>query len=220
MPALTHRVAVMIALGVCAFARTAGADEADSVPRGRHRIGAAVGLGATFASADEDGHWREGSGAPGFLLDYAYGVTRIFDLGAALRYWNLGAFSNGPASDYNQGENGIHHAILPGLSVRLHTTTAPVEVGATLGAGALVLVQNRVPDAVDSTRVRAHTWTGWHGSLAIDVRFWVAKHWALQIAPTAVFGIGTDSGSEVGYYLRREAVFANLEGCFGAVFAP
>ena len=81
--------------------------------------------------------------------------------------------------------------------------------------GYFARLRRRVP-----TRVRAHTWTGWHASLAVDVRFWVAKHWALQIAPTAVFGLGTDSGSEVGYYLRREAGFVNLEGCFGALFAP
>lgn len=205
-------------LALTSLARSVAASEPDPTPQAPHRIGAGVGVGATYASADEDGHWREGSGAPGFALDYAYAVHPIFDVGATLRYWNFGAFSNGSAGYYNRPDDGIHHGFLPGVFLRAHTT-ARMQFGGTLGAGALVLSQ-RAPDGVDYNQVRTHTWLGWQTSLSLDARFWVTRHWAFQLGPMLAFGVGNDQTPQVGYYLRREAALLTLGLWLGGVFAP
>jgi hypothetical protein len=205
------------ALLICCLSRTAHADgEPNS---SAHRVGLSMGLGVTLASADIDGHWRTSSEAPGLALDYAYGATSFLEIGASIRYWNFGAFSNQPSSSFNEGEDGIHHAILPSAQVRLHTR-GRLELGLTLGVGALVLVQPRVPDNDTGSKIDSHTWVGAQGSVGIDVRYWVDRHWAIFAAPTLVVGHATDHGEIRGFYLSKDAIFGGLHGWLGVVVAP
>jgi hypothetical protein len=193
---------------------------AQTAPRGPHRIDASLGVTlAGLASADDDGHWRTESNAPGFELGYAYAFAPVLDVGANLRYWSFGAFSNGPPNTYNGGDDGIDHGIVPSLTLRVHTK-GKFEFGATLGAGPLVLVQNHVPDNANQSVAHAHTWVGFQASLGLDARLWVSPQVAIFLGPEAVIGGGHDSSGVIGSYLPENAGLANLGLWLGAVVAP
>lgn len=210
------------ALFVASAPRSVRADESTQIaPRSPHRIGGGVGRFVAITGLDVDGHYND-KAEPALALgvEYAYakkglafGLPGFFvpELEAGVTYVDfIGATSS----------DDLHaRLVLPYVGVRPYFGSEDIELGFSLRAGGCFMFVPNIPDE-RGNQTRTHFYLGGHLTFSPDVRLWVSRDFALELAADFTIAPAHDVGSVKGWYVSEDGGLLGIGFWLRAVFAP